>query len=183
MGTPLFWPCPQAWVLAGEGQVPWGSVSPPLGFLQHGCALGTSLSLQLSLCESRGRRQSFGAPGTCPLPGHWLCWPSPLAPALGGTPLGRASTHGGRPIPAPSLSRGCRSGVPLRAPVQEQVLPPPRAPALGAGALRGRRSSQPSKGAPAASSLESSWGWADGRPGPGSIVDGSPPGNSLIFNV
>lgn len=112
----------------------------------------------------------------------------PPGPGTGRNPLGQSQhswgpAHSSTEPPRPSLSRGCRSGVPLRAPVQEQVLPPPRAPALGAGALRGRRSSQPSKGAPAASSLESSWGWADGRPGPGSIVDGSPPGNSLIFNV
>ena len=101
---------PGPWPWLGGGQVLWNPVSPPPGVLQHGRALGTLLSLQLSLPIQRDKMQ-FRGPGMRPLPGCWLCWPSPLAPALGGTPSGRDSVLGGRPLPVqsprdPPLSRG-----------------------------------------------------------------------------
>ena len=113
----------------------------------------------------------------------------PPDPSTGRNPLGQSQHSWGlalsshrapETLPSPV---GAGPGCPREPWSRSRGRIHPVPPALVTGASLGRSSSQANKGAPATSSLESLWGWADGRPGPGSAVDSSPPGNGLIFNV
>lgn len=158
---------PRPWL--GGGQVPWDPASPPLGVLQHGRALGTLLSLQLPLRIQRDKTQFWG-PGMGPLPGRWLCWPSPRPQHWEEPPRAEPALVGAGPsqhrAPEPSPLPGCRPGEPPCALAQEQG-PRPPCPQLRLLVPRGGSSSQANEGAPATTSLESSRGWAGWPPRPG----------------
>lgn len=119
------------------------------------------------LYQSRGTRCSFGDPGCAPSqaagcvgrvpwPQHWEEPPRAEIAFLGAGPFQYRAPE---TLPSP--------GVPPRALVQEQGPRPPCPPVLVACASRGGSSSQANEGAPATTSLESSWEWAGRPPWPG----------------
>lgn len=138
------------------------------------------------LCESRGTRHSFGDPGWAPSQAAGCVGRAP-GPSTGRNPLGRSQRSWGpappsTEPPSPPLSRGAGPGSP-RAPWPRSRGRVHPAPSSGCLCLAGEAALRPTRGLLPPPPWSPHGGGQDGHPGPGSLVDGFPPGNGLIFNV